>query len=56
MIKDPSKSRHSPTKRELEEFIHLPGPSPEAVARVIMRGGAKRCEETSTKTKQRRSD
>ena len=54
MKKDQSKSRHSPTKRELEEPIHLPGPSPEAVARVIMRGGAERREETAkSKTREK---
>ena len=39
-------SRHSPTKEEMEEPIHLRGRSPEAVAKVVMRGGAKRCPET----------
>ena len=44
--------RHQPSKAELEEPIHLPGPSPEAVARVIMRGGAERLPETvNPKTK-----
>ena len=38
----PTPSRHSPTKEEMEEPIHLPGPSPDAVAKVVMRGGASR--------------
>ena len=34
--------RHSPTKEEMEEPIHLRGRSPEAVAKVVVRGGAAR--------------
>ena len=34
--------RHQPSKVELEEPIHLPGQSPEDVARIVMQGGAPR--------------
>ena len=36
--------RHQPSKGELEEAIHLPGQSPEDVARIVMQGGAARRE------------
>ena len=36
--------RHQPSKVELEEPIHLPGQSPEDVARIVMQGGAPRRE------------
>ena len=36
--------RHQPSKAELEEAIHLPGQSPEDVARIVMQGGAPRRE------------
>ena len=36
--------RHQPSKAELEEPIHLPGRSPEDVARAVMQGGAPRQE------------
>ena len=36
--------RHQPSKAELEEPIHLPGQSPEDVARIVMQGGAPRRE------------
>ena len=34
--------RHQPSKAELDEPIHLPGHSPEDVARVVIKGGAPR--------------
>ena len=37
-------SKHQPSKAELEESIHLPGDSPEDVARIIMKGGMSRRE------------
>ena len=37
-------SRHQPSKAELEEPIHLPGQSPEDVARIVMQGGTPRRE------------
>ena len=36
--------RHHPSKAELDEPIHLPGRSPEDVARIVMQGGAPRRE------------
>ena len=30
---------HQPSKAELDEPIHLPGQSPEDVARIVMQGG-----------------
>ena len=36
--------RHQPSKAELEEAIHLPGQSPEDVARIVMQSGAPRRE------------
>ena len=39
--------RHQPSKAELEESIHLPGQSPEDVARIVMQGGAQRREPTT---------
>ena len=36
--------RHQPSKAELNERIHLPGESPEAVARIVMQSGAPRRE------------
>ena len=36
--------RHQPSKAELGEQIHLPGRSPEDVARIVMQGGAPRRE------------
>ena len=36
--------RHQPSKAELEEAIHLPGQSPEKVARIVMQGGMPRRE------------
>ena len=41
-------SRHQPSKAELNESIHLPGRSPGAVARNVMRGGAPRREPEKT--------
>ena len=41
VIKPP---RHQPSKAELDEPIHLPGRSPEDVARIVMQGGAPRRE------------
>ena len=41
-------SRHQPSKAELEEAIHLPGQSPEDVARIVMQGGAARREPEKT--------
>ena len=40
--------RHQPSKEELEEPIHLPGQSPEDVARIVMQGGAARREPEKT--------
>ena len=40
--------RHQPSKAELEEPIHLPGQSPEDVARIVMQGGAERREPEKT--------
>ena len=40
-------SRHQPSKVELEEPIHLPGQSPEDVARIVIQGGAQRREPTT---------
>ena len=34
--------RHQPSKAELNELIHLPGRSPEDVARIVMQSGAPR--------------
>ena len=34
--------RHQPSKAELNELIHLPGRSPEDVARIVMQGDAPR--------------
>ena len=42
-------SRHQPSKAELNEPIHLPGRSPEFVARTVMQGGARRREPDATK-------
>ena len=39
--------RHQPSRAELEEAIHLPGQSPEDVARIVMQGGAQRRESTT---------
>ena len=39
--------RHQPSKAELEEPVHLPGQSPEDVARIVMQGGAQRREPTT---------
>ena len=36
------KGRSRPTRKQLDERIHLPGKSPEEAARIIMQGGAKR--------------
>ena len=36
--------RHQPSKAELNEPIHLPGRSPELVARTVMQGGTPRRE------------
>ena len=47
----PDKSRpqrHQPSKAELDERIHLPGESPEAVARIVMQSGAARREPEKT--------
>ena len=41
-------SRHQPSKAELDEPIHLPGRSPEHVARIVMQGGARRREPGNT--------
>ena len=41
-------SRHQPSKEELEEPIHLPGQSPEDVARIVIQGGAPRREPEKT--------
>ncbi len=38
----PKDTRYTPTKKELEKPIRLPGRSPEAVAKTIMQGGAER--------------
>ena len=35
-------TRYTPTKEEKEKPIHLPGRSPEAVAKIIMQSGAQR--------------
>ena len=43
-------SRHQPSKAELEEPIHLPGQSPEDVARIVMQGGAPRRDQADTKS------
>ena len=40
--------RHQPSKAELDESIHLPGESPEAVARIVMQSGAPRREPEKT--------
>ena len=42
--------RHQPSKEELEEPIHLPGQSPEDVARIVMQGGAARREPENTES------
>ena len=42
--------RHQPSKVELEEEIHLPGRSPEDVARIVMQGGALRRDQGDTKS------
>ena len=42
--------RHQPSKAELEEPIHLPGRSPELVARTVMQGGAARREPENTES------
>ena len=36
--------RHQPSKAELHEPIHLPGQSPEDVARIVIQGGTPRRE------------
>ena len=41
-------TRRQPSKVELAERIHLPGESPEAVARIVMQGGAPRREPEKT--------
>ena len=38
---------YQPSKAELDEPIHLPGQSPEDVARIVMQGGAQRRESTT---------
>ena len=43
----PKAPRHQPSKAELDEPIHLPGQSPEDVARIVMQGGAQRREPTT---------
>ena len=42
--------RHQPSKAELEEPIHLPGQSPEDVARIVMQGGAPRRDPGNTES------
>ena len=42
--------RHQPSKAELEEPIHLPGQSPEDVARIVMQGGAPRRDPENTES------
>ena len=37
-----SQMRHQPSKAELDEPIHLPGLSPEDVAKIVTQGGASR--------------
>ena len=51
MIKEPESltgkskpPRYQPSKAELNEPIHLPGQSPDDVARIVMQGGAPRRE------------
>ena len=41
---------HQPSKAELDESIHLPGRSPEHVARIVMQGGARRREPGNTES------
>ena len=36
--------RYQPSKAEIDESIHLPGGSPEDVARIVTQGGAPRRE------------
>ena len=40
--------RHQPSKTELNERIHLPGESPEAVGRIVTQSGAPRREPEKT--------
>ena len=42
--------RHQPSKAELNERIHLPGQSPEDVARTVMQGGTPRREPEKTES------
>ena len=42
--------RHQPSKVELHEPIHLPGQSPEDVARIVMQGGAPRRDPGNTES------
>ena len=42
--------RHQPSKAELHEPIHLPGQSPEDVARVVMQGGTPRHDPGNTES------
>ena len=43
-------ARHQPSKVELDEPIHLPGQSPEDVARIVIQGGAARREPENTES------
>ena len=42
--------RYQPSKAELDESIHLPGGSPEFVARLVMQGGTPRREPEKTES------
>ena len=42
--------RHQPLKAELDEPIHLPGQSPEDVARIVMQGGTPRRDPGNTES------
>ena len=42
--------RYQPSKSELDESIHLPGQSPEDVARIVMQGGTPRRDPGNTES------